>query len=174
MSRREPRNGYVTVSVELPRDVADLLADRHGDLVKIIEALGHECRYSLPNAEARAKTERLREQKRLQRQAEYAALGRRGYRLFRLRGGGKSILKRRDLIDQLALELGVNAQLLEHLVLRFKRAIEAKVRKRRGREITRLYWAGKSNGEIASQLNVHASAVSKYISEVVKPTGRPS
>jgi len=67
MFKGEPRKGYVTVSIELLRDVADLLADRHRDLVAIIEALGHECKCLPPSAEVRAEEVRLQNQKKLER-----------------------------------------------------------------------------------------------------------
>lgn len=174
MDKREPRPGYVNVSLQLPRKVADLLAERGDDFISIIELLGRECQHLPPTAEVRADAERLREQEKQKRQEETEKRGRLSYRLFRRYGGGKHIAIRPDLLNRIALELGANPKLIELNIGWFKQSLEAKVRKRRGREIERYYWAGKSNYEIADRLGVHRNTVVKYIREVIKPTGRRS
>jgi hypothetical protein len=174
MDKREPRNGYVIVSVELPGDIADLLAEHSHEFAAIIEALGRECRALPSSAEVRAENQRRHEQKIQELREVAEKRGRLGFRLFRRYGGGKGVAKQVDLLDRIALELGISAKLVELDIIRFKRSLEAKVRKRRGREIERYYWAGKSNGEIAFRLCTHRNTVSKYISEVIKPAGRRS
>ena len=107
--------------------------------------------------------QRQREGAHIARKAELWSLGRNGYRLLCRDGGGKHVAKQRDLISDVACQLGVDGRVLEFAVVRFKRAIEAKVRQRRGREIRRMYLAGVGNAEIAARLKVHPNTVATYL-----------
>jgi len=174
MFKGELRKGYVTVSVELPREVADLLAERQGDLVSIIETLGRECRHLPLSSEVRAEENRLCEQKARKRKIEFRNLGRVGYRKLRQAGFSGSLQRNRNSIEPIAPEFGVSWQTLQIAIEKFKRELDGKRRQRRGREIKRLYWNGKSNGEIAASQKISRNTVTSYIRDVIKPTGRRS
>jgi len=156
MSKSE-RPGYATLTLEVPIEVAEWLA-ANGELLAQMasiaaakaqrQSVAHQCQ---------------REASRQARKIELWSMGRNGYRLFRRFGGGKHVANQIDLIDKVALQLGVDPKVLKFAVLRFKRAIENKVRNRRGREITRLYLAGLGNAEIAKRLKVHKNTLSNYL-----------
>jgi len=99
------------------------------------------------------------------RQAEIWNLGRNGYRLFRRFNGGKNIAKRIELVREIAMHLGCDPLALKFSLIRFKRDLEARVLKRRGREIARLCAAGLSNPEIAARYEVHPNTIVRYLRE---------
>jgi len=156
MSKSE-RPGYATITLEVPIEVAEWLAES-GELLAQTAAIAA--------AKARRQSvvhQREREATQKARKKQMWSMGRNGYRLFRRFGGGKNVANQIDLIDKASLQLGVDPKVLKFAVLRFKRSIENKVRARRGREITRLYLAGLGNAEIAKRLKVHKNTVSNYL-----------
>ncbi len=183
MFEREPRKGYVIVSVELPRDVADLLADRQRDLVTIIETLGHQCRCLPPTAEVQAEENRLRKQREQERQAYFKKLGRASYRLYRRRIKTNGYSKfdgeyryrpaqlskaqwRRLVVTDIAEELGVTRDTIELVALpRFSKELHDKIKPRRDQAIIRLYLDGRTNREIAARVKVSTTTVSRFLQE---------
>lgn len=156
---KRARPGYATLTLEVPIEVAEWLATYGEHLSQIAALAAGKARFNSEDAkEARAFNLKAR-------QAELRTLGRIGYRLFRRFGGGKNLAKRRSLIEQIACDLKVDPKTLELTVGNFKRSIEAKVRLRRSREITRLYLGGCTNKEIAERLKVHKNTVSTYLKE---------
>jgi len=165
MSKRA-RDGYVTLTLEIPIEIAEWLGT-HG------ESLGQMARVAVTQARYNSEIDKAsREERSKKHQVEFWALGRLGYRQLRKAGVSKNLTNNRDITKTVAANLGVSWQALEFAVTRFKRSLNDQIRKRRGREIGRLYWAGYGNEEIARRFNVHPNTVARYIREVIKPTGR--
>ncbi len=179
MCKREPHKGFVIVSVELPIDVADLLSERQGDLITVIEALGRECGRLPPTSDARAEADRLREQKAQDRQAEIRKIGRSGYRLYRRRISTDGYInvhcEYRDrparlskaqwrclVIAGIAEELGVSKTLMELAIPRFRNELHAKIKPRRNHAVTRLFNEGLSDREIADRINISITTIIRY------------
>jgi len=163
---KDKRQGYVTLSIEMPIEVADWLAAN-------AERLGTELRIASVKARHTKEQTQKHEQERSNDRRTYLIdLGRTGYRQLRRAGVTKYIAKNRATIGDVADELGVSSQVLEIAVTRFKRNLDKDLQKRRSREIGRLYWAGFSNQEIAARLHIHPNTVANHIRRVTKPTGR--
>ncbi len=182
MSERDPRKGCVIVSVQLPRHLADLLAERRGDFMAIIELLGHECQHLPPTAEAQAEADQLIEQKERERRDKTKKLGRSGYRLYRRRirtdGYLNAHSEHRDrparlskaqwrciVMADIAEELGVSRELMELAISWFRKELLAKIKPRRDQAIIRLYLIGASNAEIADRVSVSTSFVSSFLKD---------
>lgn len=158
--------GNVTLTLDMPIEVAEWLAAN-------AERLGHQAHIASTKARRKSEeTERKADEYLQQRQDYFANLGRNGYRELRKAGVSKNFIKNRDATKTIAPQLGVTWQALELAVTRFKRNLDAQLRKRRGREIARMYWAGFRDQEIADRMGVHRNTVINHIREVIKPTGR--
>lgn len=158
MTERE-RPGHVTLTIEVPLEVADWLASSGEQLAQVAALAAAKAR--------RASTAiQLDRQWRLeQRKAELWNLGRIGYRLFRRFNGGRNIGQRVELVREVALHLGCNAHALKLSMVRFKRHLEARLSKRRNREMSRLCAAGYSNSNIAARYGVHPNTVVRCLRE---------
>jgi len=165
MSNRT-RPGHITLTLEMPIEVADWLSAN-------AERLGNELRIASVKARHTEEQTQKNEQERSNDRRTYLIdLGRTGYRQLRRAGVTKYLAKNRDVIGDVADELGVSSQVLEIAVTRFKRNLDKELQKRRSREIGRLYWAGFGNQEIAARLHIHPNTVANHIQKVIKPTGR--
>ena len=164
--RKDKRKGYVTLSIEMPIEVADWLAAN-------TERLGNELRIASVSARQTEEQTLKHDQDRAKDRRDYLIdLGRTGYRELRRAGVTKSLAQNRETIRDVAEQFGVAWQTLEIAVTRFKRQLDQDLQKRRSREIGRLYWAGFSNQAIAARLHIHPNTVANHIRKVVKPTGR--
>jgi len=180
MCEREPRPGCVYVNVQLPRHLADLLAERRGDFIAIIELLGRECQYLPPSVEVQAEADRLNEKKRQERQDRNTRFGRAGYRIYRRRiktdGYQKAdgdyrdrpakfsqVQWRRIVIADIAEELGVQSSFMEFVLPRFHQELLAKIKPRRDKAITRLYRQGFRNQQIAERVSVSIATIDRFL-----------
>ncbi len=170
MDKRKPRPGCVHVTVQLPRELADLLAERRGDFMAIIEMVGRECEQLPPVAEVQAEADRQRAERWQQRQAEIRKLGRIGFRLYRKRVDTSGYIKidgdfrerlarfsraqwRRLVFTDIAEELDVHRELIELAITRFRSELFSKIKPRRDQAIFRLYSQGLPEREIASSMS---------------------
>jgi hypothetical protein len=188
MSKHEPRQGHVFVTIELPVRIIEIVSNHGSDLIHVIEAIAQKCRHLPPSAETQAKVDKRREQKSLERAAQHKALGRRAFRLLRHRvevdsyttSYGKVRSRdtqtrqqwRNDILSDIAGELCADKLLVEIVTTRFRKELLAKIKPRRNRAITRLYHEGASDKEIAARVNLHPLTINRFIRGVIKPAGR--
>lgn len=161
------RSGNVTLTIEMPVEVAQWFAANAEPLrVQVLTATA--------KAYLRSETCKKDQAERLQQRENYIQnLGRTGYRQLRSLGVHSNFVKNRDVTKIVASQLGDTWQTLEFAVTRFKRVMDAKLRKRRDREIVRLYEVGKNNDQISGLIGIHKSTVARIIRDYrATKTGR--
>ncbi|MCR4377319.1 MAG: hypothetical protein NUV50_04415 [Rhodospirillales bacterium] len=156
---KSERPGYAIITIEVPIEVAEWLAANGEHLAQIASI-------AVAKIHLNSEATKLQRQWNVEaRRVELWKLGRMGYRLFRRFNGGKNVGTRIELISEISTHLGCNAQALKFSITRFKRDLETRVLKRRGREMARLCAAGLSNPEIAARYDVHPNTIVRCLRE---------
>lgn len=156
MSKSE-RRGYATITLEVPIEVAEWF-------VANADYLARAAAIAAVRAEIRdTKSCEQKQQNAETRQADFVALGRLSYRLFR-QNGGTSVCKDRGIVQTVADTLQRHdVKSVEYALKKFKRVLGDKIKKRRDREIIRLAVAGATSQEIARRLKIGRNTVGTFI-----------
>jgi hypothetical protein len=170
--RDDKRPGLVTVTLELPLEVAEFLA-KHGDeqlhaLKLIIAATRQEIRHIDFEAEENARRQDIEA-----RLAELTRLGGSIYWVFqeRLAARGQSLggLQRRalrqELLYELADENGIEIGRAEVALSLYRRRLDPTFRTHRDVQILRLAAEGIGDQEIAARVRVTRQAVTRRIAK---------
>ena len=121
---KDKRQGYVTLSIEMPIEVADWLAAN-------AERLGNELRIASVSARQTEEQTLKHDQDRAKDRRDYLIdLGRTGYRELRRAGVTKSLAQNRDTIRDVAEQFGVAWQPLEIAVTH----LDGRIRERQLKE----------------------------------------
>ncbi|MEX0692924.1 MAG: hypothetical protein WD075_00640 [Rhodospirillales bacterium] len=157
----------VSLSVELPTEVVELLATHGDELLAALAGAIDEAKRIAKSGLIQERRERVA-QRSAERRDRIVTLGRHAHRLHRrrIRSMPASLSKyeradyREAAIDAVASELGEAPALIRIAIMRHKALIEPKVRERRFLSVLRRVLAGESNGTIADALTVHRNTVS--------------
>jgi len=157
----------VPVSVELPVEVVELLANHGDELLAALEGAIAEAKRIAKSGLIQERRERVAERS-AERRERIVSLGRIAHRMLRRRvralPDDLSKHERADYrdaaFDAVAAELGETPALIRIAITRHKALIEPKVRERRLLKVLRRVLAGESNGTIADALGVHRNTVS--------------
>ena len=146
---------HVQITIDLPADVADVLATHGEAMISAMVAIAKTCRLN-PSEQNRIEAKERRKESLAENLAQIIKLGRIGYRYMRSNPDVQSI-------GALATELGVTGQKLRFATDHFKKKFKAKLKKRRDREIVRYARKGVFNDEIAHRIGVHRNTISKVL-----------
>lgn len=145
----------VQITIDLPVEVADLLAVHDEAMIMAMVAVAKKCRLN-PSEQKRTAGKEKRKENVAVNLAQLIKLGRVGYRYQRQNPGSNSV-------GSLAVELGVSGQRLKFFIAHFRKKINAKIKFRRNREIIRYAEMDLTNEEIASRIGIHKNTVSKVV-----------
>lgn len=164
----------VSVTLELPVEVAEYLANHGEDLIREIRFALDDFKRNPPPDQAEERRQE-RERRSIEIQKAMAELGRRGYRMLRTResaieyrtreghprkpGNAEKQSNRRTIIAEIAQELGKDREHVAHAIELFRHRFRIKLRDRRRREVWRLFQQGLTNKAISEGLKISLTSV---------------
>lgn len=176
MFKRE-RPGYISLTIEVPIEVAEFFGDHGDQLLSSIRRAVAEYKANPPDPDGQIETEGKRRQE--ERARKFKADGRLGYRLLRPkigtetyispdggirnRGGLSRAAWKRVILSDIASEHGLEAGYLGIAVRQFRKDIHSRIKARREAWAIRYHLAGLTDTEIAYRLGVSHQTIWKYL-----------
>lgn len=160
----------IPITIELPVEAAELLVEHGPAIIKALSDLVGRARAQHVEID----TPEVRAARLAERREFLTRLGRFAYRIVRAKFrnlAGRRLKGRarhsqeRLFVQEAASELGQDRHVVELAFDDFKRRIRRKIRDRRKREVARLYFQGRTNGEIAARLRMPINTVVRDISD---------
>lgn len=165
----------VTLQMEVPTELAEVLAEHGDDLLAVLQCVIAETkRVDLRAKLSRAKQERA--EKRAKHLVRLKRIGRQAFRLYRKRladipkkiKGAERTERRKQLVREVARELNEDFFLVNIAMSRHRAAVEERAKRLRRFIVLRLTVIGWSNDEIGERFGVHADTVSRILGDIRK------